>query len=118
MLSLALCALLQATQPPPVAREFRAAWLAPVGNIDWPSKPGRSTWEQQQELLAILNRIAALKMNAVVFHIRPGADAFYESKLEPWSQFLTGRQGRAPEPSWDPLAFAVTEAHKRGLELH
>jgi uncharacterized lipoprotein YddW (UPF0748 family) len=101
-----------------VAREFRAAWVATVGNIDWPSKPGLSTWEQQQELLAILNRVASLKMNAVVFHIRPGADAFYDSKLEPWSQYLTGRQGRGPEPAWDPLAFAVEQSHKRGLELH
>src|SRR6185369_16324118 len=60
----------------------------------------------------------ALKMNAIVFHIRPGADALYESKLEPWSQYLSGRQGRAPEPQYDPLAFAIEESHKRGLELH
>src|ERR1043166_132553 len=100
MLTFALAALLQASEPPVVAREFRAAWVATVGNIDWPSKPGLSTWDQQQELLAILNRIASLKMNAVVFHIRPGADAFYDSKLEPWSQYLPGRRGRAPEPAW------------------
>jgi uncharacterized lipoprotein YddW (UPF0748 family) len=115
---LLLAATLQAQQPPAVAREFRAAWVATVGNIDWPSKQGLSTWEQQQELLAILNKTVALNMNAIVFHIRPGADALYASKYEPWSQFITGRQGRAPEPGWDPLAFAVTEAHKRGLELH
>ena len=104
--------------PPPVPREFRAAWVATVNNIDWPSKPGLSTWEQQQELLTILNTAKALNLNAIVFHVRPGADAFYKSSIEPWSQFLTGRQGRPPEPAWDPLAFAVTEAHKRGLELH
>src|SRR6476620_10304069 len=117
-LAILAAARLAAQVPPPVAREFRAAWVATVGNIDWPSKPGLSTWDQQQELLAILNRVASLKMNAVVFHIRPGADAFYDSKLEPWSQYLTGRQGRAPEPAWDPLAFAVEQAHKRGIELH
>ncbi|HEY4303783.1 MAG TPA: family 10 glycosylhydrolase [Gemmatimonadaceae bacterium] len=104
--------------PPPIDREFRAIWLATVGNIDWPSKPGLSTWDQQRELLTILDRAVALKMNAVVFQIRPSADALYNSPYEPWSEFLTGRQGRAPEPIWDPLAFAVEEAHKRGLELH
>ena len=104
--------------PPPIAREFRAVWVATVGNIDWPSKPGLSTWDQQRELLAILDRVASLNLNAVVFQIRPGADALYSSSYEPWSQFITGRQGRGPEPPWDPLAFAVEQAHKRGLELH
>ena len=107
-----------AQDPPPVAREFRAAWVATVNNIDWPSKPGLSTWDQQRELLAILDKAAALKLNAIVFHIRPGADALYASPYEPWSQFITGRQGRAPEPPWDPLAFAMEQAHKRGIELH
>jgi uncharacterized lipoprotein YddW (UPF0748 family) len=110
--------VLRAQEPPPIAREFRAIWVATVGNIDWPSKPGLSTWDQQRELLAILDRAAALKLNAVVLQIRPGADALYASPYEPWSEFLTGRQGRAPEPLWDPLAFAVEQAHKRGLELH
>ena len=104
--------------PPPVQREFRAAWVATVGNIDWPSRPGLDTWTQQAELLAILNKAVALNMNAIIFQIRPGTDAFYNSNLEPWSEYLTGRQGRPPEPAWDPLAFAIAEAHKRGLELH
>jgi uncharacterized lipoprotein YddW (UPF0748 family) len=104
--------------PPPVPRELRAAWVATVSNIDWPSRPDLSTWEQQQELLAILNRSVALKLNAVILQIRPGTDALYDSRYEPWSEYLTGRQGRAPEPAWDPLAFAITEAHQRGLELH
>jgi uncharacterized lipoprotein YddW (UPF0748 family) len=104
--------------PPPIPREFRAAWVASVANIDWPSRPGLSTWEQQAELLAILNRATALRLNAVVLQVRPAADALYESKLEPWSEYLTGDMGRAPEPAWDPLAFAVREAHARGLELH
>ena len=104
--------------PPPVAREFRAAWVATVGNIDWPSRPGLSTWDQQQELLAILNRAVALRLNAIILQVRPGTDALYDSRLEPWSEFLTGRMGRPPEPAWDPLAFAVAQAHARGLELH
>ena len=104
--------------PPPVAREFRAAWVATVGNIDWPSKPGLSTWDQQQELLAILNRAVVLHLNAIILQVRPGTDALYDSKLEPWSEYLTGRMGRPPEPAWDPLAFAVAQAHARGLELH
>ena len=107
-----------APSAPAIDREFRAVWVATVANIDWPSHPGLSTWDQQRELLAILDRAAAMKLNAVVFQIRPGADAFYASPYEPWSQFLTGRQGRAPEPPWDPLAFAVEQAHRRGLELH
>ena len=104
--------------PPAVAREFRAAWVATVGNIDWPSRPGLSTWDQQQELLAILNRAVALRLNAIILQVRPGTDALYDSRLEPWSEYLTGRMGRPPEPAWDPLGFAVTEAHRRGLELH
>lgn len=107
-----------AQQPAPAPREFRGVWVATVGNIDWPMRQDAGTWEQQRELLAILDRAVALKLNAIVFQVRPGADAVYASPYEPWSQFLTGRQGRAPEPPWDPLAFVVTEAHKRGLELH
>jgi uncharacterized lipoprotein YddW (UPF0748 family) len=117
-LALSTAALAQDSTPPAVPREFRAAWVATVGNIDWPSKPGLSTWDQQRELLAILDKAVALKLNAIVFHIRPGADALYASPYEPWSQYITGRQGRAPEPPWDPLAFAVEQAHRRGIELH
>ncbi|HMA23489.1 MAG TPA: family 10 glycosylhydrolase, partial [Gemmatimonadaceae bacterium] len=76
-----------AQTPPPIDREFRAVWIATVGNIDWPSKPGLSTWDQQRELLAILDRAVALKLNAVIFQVRPGADAFFASTLEPWSQY-------------------------------
>jgi uncharacterized lipoprotein YddW (UPF0748 family) len=107
-----------AIEPPPVRRELRAAWVATVGNIDWPSRPDLDTWSQQAELLAILDKAVALHLNAIVFQIRPGTDALYDSKLEPWSEYLTGRQGRPPEPAWDPLAFAIAEAHKRGIELH
>lgn len=103
---------------PVIMREFRGVWIATVDNIDWPSKPGLSTEQQQAELREHLDNAAALRLNAVIFQVRPSADAIYASKLEPWSTFLTGRQGRAPNPAYDPLAFAIKEAHARGLELH
>jgi uncharacterized lipoprotein YddW (UPF0748 family) len=108
----------KADVPPPVMREFRAAWVATVGNIDWPSKPGLTTEQQQAEAVRMLDRAAEMNLNAVVFQVRTVADALYDSKLEPWSQFLTGTQGKAPEPYYDPLKFWVDEAHKRGIELH
>jgi uncharacterized lipoprotein YddW (UPF0748 family) len=104
--------------PPKPQREFRAAWVATVGNIDWPSKKDLTSQQQKAELLAIMDRAAELKLNALVFQVRPACDALYASQIEPWSEFLTGTMGRAPEPYYDPLSFAVDEAHKRGLELH
>jgi len=101
-----------------VPREFRAAWVATVANIDWPSKPGLSTDEQQAEAISLLDSAVVLNLNAIIFQVRPQCDAFYASELEPWSYFLTGKQGQAPEPYYDPLAFWVEEAHRRGLELH
>ena len=106
------------TLPPPVMREFRAAWVASVANIDFPSKMGLTTQQQKAELRAILDRAVALRLNAIIFQIRPACDALYDSKLEPWSEYLSGQQGKAPSPFYDPLAFAIDEAHKRGLELH
>lgn len=106
------------TPPPPVRREFRAAWIATVENIDWPSEPGLSTRQQQQELLEMLDRAVQLRLNAVILQVRPAADALYASPYEPWSEYLTGKMGRAPNPYYDPLEFAVNEAHRRGLELH
>ena len=105
-------------EPPPVSREFRAIWVATVANIDWPSKPGLNAWEQQGELIALLNKAVQLNLNAVILQVRPATDALYASKLEPWSEFLTAQMGRPPEPMYDPLVFAIDEAHKRGLELH
>ena len=102
--------------PPPLKREFRGVWVATVANIDWPSKPGLPAEKQKAEFLAILDKAVELKLNAVVFQVRPMADALYESKLEPWSEYLTGTPGKGP--GYDPLAFAVEEAHARGLELH
>ncbi len=103
---------------PIISREFRGVWVATVANIDWPSSRRLSTDEQQRELIALLDRVVALKLNAVIFQVRPAADALYASKIEPWSEYLTGTQGQAPEPFWDPLAFAVKEAHARNIELH
>lgn len=99
-------------------REFRAAWIATVANINWPSKPGLSTAEQKREAIALLDFLKENHFNAAIFQVRPQADALYKSDLEPWSYFLTGEQGKAPNPSYDPLEFWVEEAHKRGLELH
>ena len=93
-------------------------WVATVRNMDWPSRPGLSTDEQQRELVAILDKAAELRMNAIILQVRTEGDALYNSAIEPWSRYLTGTQGQAPDPSWDPLEFAVTEAHKRGIELH
>lgn len=104
--------------PPPVRREFRAAWVATVSNIDWPSKPGLSTAEQQAELKSLLDDAVRLNLNAIVLQVRTCCDALYQSNLEPWSEYLTGKMGQAPKPFYDPLEFAVEEAHKRGIELH
>lgn len=103
---------------PEVPREFRAAWIATVANINWPSKNNLSTEQQKQEAIRLLDLLKNNNFNAVIFQVRPSADALYASKLEPWSYFLTGSTGKAPHPYYDPLEFWVEEAHKRGLELH
>jgi len=104
--------------PPPAPREFRAAWVASVANIDWPSRPGLSTAAQQAEIVRIVERAQSLGLNALIVQVRPAADALYASELEPWSEYLTGTQGLAPEPWYDPLASWIAEAHRRGIELH
>jgi uncharacterized lipoprotein YddW (UPF0748 family) len=101
---------------PEIQREFRGLWVATVANIDWPSRSGLPATQQQAELLAILDRANDAGFNAVVFQVRPAADAVYPSSIEPWGAMLTGTQG--VDPGWDPLAFAIEEAHRRGLELH
>lgn len=102
--------------PPDPTREFRAAWVATVYNIDWPSKPGLSASRQKAEMRALLDRAAALKLNAIIMQVRPACDAIYASPREPWSRILTGTMGKSP--GYDPLAYATAEAHRRGLELH
>lgn len=106
------------TPIPATPREFRGVWVSTVANIDWPSRANLSVDKQKEEMISILNRAAKLKLNAVVLQVRPACDALYDSKLEPWSEYLTGRQGQAPSPYYDPLATWVEEAHRRGLELH
>jgi uncharacterized lipoprotein YddW (UPF0748 family) len=97
-------------------REFRAAWVATVGNIDWPSRSGLSATQQQAEFINLLNQHQQAGLNAVVVQVRANADALYASPLEPWAEMLTGRQGQAP--GYDPLAFMIAECRKRGLEFH
>ncbi len=101
---------------PKIDREFRAVWIATVDNIDFPSKRTLSIEEQKAEIIRDLELTKALKMNAVIFQVRPMADAIYESKLEPWSEFLTGEMGKSQ--SFDPLKFIVAEGHKRGILVH
>jgi uncharacterized lipoprotein YddW (UPF0748 family) len=102
----------------PVPYEFRAVWIATVENIDWPSKRNLSAEQQKAEFIKILDMHQRNGMNAVVVQVRPVTDAFYPSKYEPWSEYLTGRQGLPPSPFYDPLTFMITEAHKRGMEFH
>lgn len=97
-------------------REFRGVWIANVGNVDWPSQKGLPAEQQQQELIDLLDMIQRRGLNAVFFQIRNACDAVYESKLEPWSEWLTGEQGQSP--GYDPLAFAIQECRKRNLEIH
>lgn len=103
---------------PKAAREFRAAWVATVSNINWPSKQGLNTSEQKAEAIELLEFLKNHNFNAVIFQARPQTDALYKSDLEPWSYYLTGEVGKAPDPYYDPLEFWIAEAHKRGLELH
>lgn len=93
---------------PVLPREFRAAWVASVANINWPSKNNLSTAEQQQEAIGILDFLKNNNFNAVVFQVRPSADAFYKSDLEPWSYFLTGTEGQAPSLIMTRLIFGLS----------
>ncbi|MCS7091569.1 MAG: family 10 glycosylhydrolase [Verrucomicrobiota bacterium] len=104
--------------PPEPPYEFRAAWIATVRNLHWPSRPGLAPSAQQAELRRLFDAAAQSGLNAVILQVRPAGDAFYRSEIEPWSPYLTGQMGQPPEPFYDPLAFAVREAHARGLELH
>jgi uncharacterized lipoprotein YddW (UPF0748 family) len=103
-------------RPPQLAREFRGAWVACIYNIDWPSARGLPAARQQAEARAILDKLVALRMNAVILQVRPHADALYSSNLEPWSPWLTGTMGRSP--GYDPLAYWIQQAHARGIEVH
>jgi uncharacterized lipoprotein YddW (UPF0748 family) len=97
-------------------QQFRGVWIATVDNIDWPSRPGLPASVQQQEFVHLLDTVQQMNMNAVVVQVKPMADAFYPSQYGPWSAYLTGTQGK--DPGYNPLAFMVSEAHKRHLEFH
>lgn len=103
---------------PTLPREFRGAWVATVANIDWPSKRDVPVSGQRAEMVAMVKALKDTGFNAVVLQVRPACDAIYPSTLEPWSEFLTGASGRAPEPAWDPLAEWISACHERGMELH
>ncbi len=109
------CAKVSIAQPNP---EFRGVWIATVDNIDWPRKNQFNVDSQKQEFIRQLNLHQSNGMNAVIMQVRPAADAFYPSPYEPWSQWLTGIQGKPPSPFYDPLQFTIDEAHKRGFEYH
>lgn len=102
-------------QPRP---EMRAVWVATVDNIDWPSKPVVSSAVQKEEFIRLLDMHKRNGMNTLIVQIRPATDAFYPSALEPWSQWLTGVQGKPPYPYYDPLYFMIDETHKRGMQFH
>ena len=95
-------------------REFRAAWIQSVNG----QFRGMPTEKLKQNLIGQLNSLQKAGINAIIFQVRPEADALYASRLEPWSRFLTGVQGKAPEPYWDPMQFMIDECHKRGMEFH
>ncbi len=98
--------------------EFRAVWIATVDNIDWPPRGNYNTADQKAEFIRQLDMHQRNGMNAVVVQVRPACDALYPSSIEPWSEWLTGLQGRAPVPFYDPLEFMIRETHKRGMEFH
>jgi uncharacterized lipoprotein YddW (UPF0748 family) len=104
------------TMLPALLRETRGMWIATVANIDWPSRSGLAADQQRAELVTLLDRAAAANINTIVLQVRPAADAVYASSLEPWARLLTGTQG--VDPGYDPLAFAIEQAHARGMELH
>lgn len=112
----ASCPRVTGAQPALPKHEFRGAWMATVANLDWPSVEAQTADQQKAQMVQWLDALRAAGVNAVLLQIRPEADALYASSFEPWSVFLTGQQGL--DPGYDPLAFAVEEAHRRGMELH
>ncbi len=115
LISVLLMNYIAFAQPKP---EFRAVWIATVDNIDWPSKGNFNSDSQKLEFIQLLDMHQRNGMNAVVAQIRPATDAFYPSPYEPWSEWLTGKQGSPPNPYYDPLQFMIDETHKRGMEFH
>jgi uncharacterized lipoprotein YddW (UPF0748 family) len=117
ILSIAYC-LLPVDTIAQAKPEFRGVWVATVSNIDWPSANNLSPDVQKAEFVKLLDMHKANGMNALIMQIRPATDAFYPSPYEPWSEWLTGKQGQPPVPYYDPLQFMIAETHKRGMEFH
>ena len=117
-LLLIACCLLPVVSSAQAKPEFRGVWVATVDNIDWPSRGNYNTDLQKAEFIKLLDMHQRNGMNAVIVQVRPVTDAFYPSQYEPWSEFLTGRQGQPPVPYYDPLEFMIAETHKRGIEFH
>lgn len=113
-----ICSSTISAQKTNLKYEFRGAWIATVANIDWPSTNKLSVGQQYIEMTRQFDSLKAVGINAIFFQVRTECDAFYNSKYEPWSYWLTGKQGKAPEPFYDPLELAIQEAHYRGMELH
>ena len=109
---------LQAQEYEVPKNEFRATWIATVINLDWPQSSGLPPRYKKEDLLNKFDRLKEAGINVIYFQIRTEGDALYDSPTEPWSKYLTSEEGRAPDPYWDPLTFAIEEAHKRGMELH
>lgn len=109
-----LCGSMSAYSGNSSKREFRGAWIQCVNG----QFMGMGTRQMQETLTYQLDRLKACGVNAIIFQVRPECDALYESTIEPWSRFLTGRQGEPPSPYWDPLAWMVEQCHRRGMELH
>jgi len=99
-------------------RELRSAWITTFTNLDWPSSKGLTSLQQKNEFLRIVSDFQKNSINAVIGQVRASSDAFYKSKLSPWSEWLTGQQGQAPDSNFDPLKFMVKECHKRNMEFH
>ena len=98
------------------SKSMRGAWVSTVVNLDFPSKSNLSADEQKKELSTMFDNLKAMGINTVMFQVRPCGDALYKSSINPWSQYLTGTQGK--DPGYDPLAYAVEQAHNRGMEIH
>lgn len=99
-------------------REMRAAWIVTVFNTDWPSSPNLGSAQSKQELVELIESLHQLHLNAIILQVRPAGDALYDSSFEPWSYWLTGEQGRAPAPYFDPLQTAIDLCHQKGMEVH
>ncbi|MGC1479642.1 MAG: family 10 glycosylhydrolase [Chthoniobacterales bacterium] len=114
--ALALFAFFFASSTLSHAKEFRAAWVASVYNINFPSRSGLSVQAQKAEIVRICDAAKSVGLNALMVQVRPESDALYDSRYEPWSRFLTGTQGK--DPGYDPLEYFIREGRQRGIEIH